>query len=146
MSSIVRRGVFPEDRRPAAPSRLPTAWPRAAIGTDTGGSLRIPSALNGLVGFKPTQSRVSRDGVMPLSTSFDSAGALGRTVADCALLDSIVADQKLEPSAPLTAKQLRLAVPQTFFLNELSPDVAKAFAAALSKLSAAGSKDCQKFR
>lgn len=112
----------------------------AAIGTDTGGSLRIPSALNGLVGFKPTQSRVSRDGVMPLSTSFDSAGALGRTVADCALLDSIIADQKLEPSAPLTAKQLRLAVPQTFFLNELSPDVAKAFAAALSKLSAAGAR------
>lgn len=112
----------------------------AAIGTDTGGSLRIPSALNGLVGFKPTQSRVSRDGVMPLSTSFDSAGPLGWTVADCALLDSIIADQKLEPSAPLAAKQLRLAVPQTFFLSELSPDVAKAFAAALSKLSAAGAR------
>src|SRR5258707_1027801 len=67
----------------------------AAIGTDTGGSLRIPSALNGLVGFKPTQGRVSRDGVMPLSTSFDSAGPIGWTVEDCAFLDSIIADQKL---------------------------------------------------
>jgi len=112
----------------------------AAIGTDTGGSLRIPSALNGLVGFKPTQRRVSLDGVMPLSTSFDSAGPIGWTVADCALLDRIIADQKLEPSAPLTVKQLRLAVPQTYFLNELSPEVAKAFGAALSKLSAAGAK------
>ena len=112
----------------------------AALGTDTGGSLRIPSGLNGLVGFKPTQRRVSLDGVMPLSTSFDSAGAIGWTVEDCALLDGIIADQKLEPSAPLSAKQLRLAVPQTYFQNELSPEVAKAFAAALSKLSAAGAK------
>lgn len=112
----------------------------AAIGTDTGGSLRIPSALNGLVGFKPTQSRVSRDGVMPLSTSFDSAGPIGWTVADCALIDSIIADQKLEPTAPLSANKLRLAVPQTYFQNELSPNVAKAFAAALSKLSAAGAR------
>lgn len=112
----------------------------AAIGTDTGGSLRIPSALNGLVGFKPTQRRVSLDGVMPLSTSFDSAGPIGWTVEDCALLDSIIADQKVKASAPLTVKKLRLAVPQTYFLNELSPEVAKAFGAALSKLSAAGAK------
>lgn len=112
----------------------------AAIGTDTGGSLRIPSALNGLVGFKPTQRRVSLDGVMPLSTSFDSAGPIGRTVEDCALLDSIIADQKVEASASLTVKELRLAVPQTYFLNELSAEVAKAFNAALSKLSAAGAK------
>lgn len=112
----------------------------AAIGTDTGGSLRIPSALNGLVGFKPTQRRVSLDGVMPLSSSFDSAGPIGWSVEDCALLDRIIADQKLEPATPLTAKQLRVAVPQTYFQNELSPEVAKAFAAALSKLSAAGAK------
>jgi aspartyl-tRNA(Asn)/glutamyl-tRNA(Gln) amidotransferase subunit A len=112
----------------------------AAIGTDTGGSLRIPSALNGLVGFKPTQGRVSRDGVMPLSTSFDSAGPIGWTVEDCAFLDGIIADHKLEPLAPLTAKQLRLAVPQTYFQDALSPEVAKAFGAALSKLSAAGAK------
>ena len=112
----------------------------AAIGTDTGGSLRIPSGLNGLVGFKPTQRRVSLDGVMPLSTSFDSAGPIGWSVEDCALLDRVIADQKLEPSAPLAVKQLRLAVPQTYFQNELSPEVAKAFAAALSKLSAAGAK------
>jgi len=91
------------------PFPLLTAWPRQPSGTDTGGSLRIPSGLNGC-GFKPTQSRVSRDGVMPLSTSFDSAGPIGWTVEDCALLDSIIADRKLDPSAPLTAKKLRLAV------------------------------------
>ncbi|MGO4451973.1 amidase [Phyllobacterium sp. TAF24] len=111
-----------------------------AIGTDTGGSLRIPAALNGLVGFKPTQRRVTLDGVMPLSTSFDSAGPIGWTVEDCILLDSVIADQKLAAPKSLALKNLRFAVPQVYFQNDLSPEVANAFHAALSKLSAAGAK------
>jgi aspartyl-tRNA(Asn)/glutamyl-tRNA(Gln) amidotransferase subunit A len=112
----------------------------AAIGTDTGGSVRIPAALNGLVGFKPTARRVPLDGVVPLSTKLDSAGPLARTVADCALLDRILAADADTVAAPLPLRDLRLAVPQTVFLDDLSEDVANAFAAALHRLSAAGAQ------
>ena len=109
-----------------------------AIGTDTGGSLRIPSALNGLVGFKPTQRRIPLDGVLPLSTSFDSAGPIAWTVEDCALLDAVMAGELPRPIRVPPLRGLRFAVPKTFFQDDLSPAVASAFAAALSKLSAAG--------
>jgi aspartyl-tRNA(Asn)/glutamyl-tRNA(Gln) amidotransferase subunit A len=108
-----------------------------AIGTDTGGSLRIPAALNGLVGFKPTQRRIPLDGVLPLSTSFDSAGPMGWTVEDCALLDAVLAAE-LSRLRVLPLRGLRFAVPKTFFQDDLSPRVAAAFASALAKLSAAG--------
>src|SRR5215469_9067384 len=69
-----------------------------AIGTDTGGSVRIPAALCGLVGFKPTQRRVPRDGAVPLSTTLDSIGPLARSVEDCAIVDAILAGE--EPVVP----------------------------------------------
>lgn len=110
----------------------------AAIGTDTGGSTRIPAALNGLVGFKPTARRVPLDGVLPLSLTLDSAGPIARNVADCALLDQVLsASRDREPPA-LALRGSRLAVPQTVVLDELSPSVAAAFSAACTKLSAAG--------
>lgn len=109
-----------------------------AIGTDTGGSLRIPAALNGLVGFKPTQRRIPLDGVMPLSTSFDSAGPMAWTVEDCALLDAVLAGEVPRAPKVLPLRGMRFAVPKTFFQDDLSPQVAAAFAAALSKISAAG--------
>lgn len=108
----------------------------AAIGTDTGGSVRIPAALNGLAGFKPTARRVPLDGVLPLSTTLDSAGPVAKTVADCVLLDRILAADAAAVALPL--RGLRLAVPRTVFLDDLSADVANAFAAALRRLSAAG--------
>ena len=110
----------------------------AAIGSDTGGSLRIPAALNGLVGFKPTQRRVSLVDVMPLATSFDSAGAIGRTVQDCALIDAVMAGETPPVLPCLALSSLRLAVPRSYFLDDLSPGVATAFQRALSRLSAAG--------
>jgi len=112
----------------------------ATIGSDTGGSLRIPAALNGLVGFKPTQQRVSLEGVMPLASSFDSAGAMGHSVQDCTWIDAVLAGEPL-PAAAAEAPPvagLRLAVPRSYFLDDLSPAVATAFARALSRLSAAG--------
>lgn len=112
----------------------------AAIGTDTGGSVRIPAALNGLTGFKPTARRVPLDGVLPLSTTLDSAGPLATTVADCALLDRILAADADAVATPLPLRGLRLAVPQTAFLDDLSASVANAFSAALSRLSAAGAQ------
>jgi aspartyl-tRNA(Asn)/glutamyl-tRNA(Gln) amidotransferase subunit A len=109
-----------------------------AIGTDTGGSIRIPSALNGLVGFKPTARRVPLDGVLPLSFTLDSAGPIARTVADCALLDQILAADAEGVPAPVRLRGLRFAVPKTVFQNDLSPAVAAAFTVALGRLSAVG--------
>jgi aspartyl-tRNA(Asn)/glutamyl-tRNA(Gln) amidotransferase subunit A len=120
----------------------------AAIGTDTGGSTRIPAALNGLVGFKPTARRVPLDGVLPLSPTLDSVGPIARTVADCALLDgvmSVAPGAQLPGAEPPGARMAplrgqRFAVPQTVVLDELSPAVAAAFSAALTRISAAGAE------
>src|SRR4051794_30775817 len=71
-----------------------------ALGTDTGGSCRIPAAWNGIVGFKPTQRRVPLDGGVPLSFTLDSFGALARSVACCAVLDAVLADDPLIPLQP----------------------------------------------
>ena len=109
-----------------------------AIGTDTGGSLRIPAALNGLVGFKPTARRVSKEGLLPLSPTLDSAGPIANTVADCALLDQVLAGDSAELPKPAAVRELRFAVPATVFQEDLSPAVATAFAAALDALVAAG--------
>jgi len=109
-----------------------------AVGTDTGGSVRIPAALNGLVGFKPTARRVPLDGALPLSFSLDSAGPIARTVADCVLLDQMLSAETGRAAAPDTLRGLRFAVPRTVFQDDLSPAVASAFAAALARLSTAG--------
>jgi aspartyl-tRNA(Asn)/glutamyl-tRNA(Gln) amidotransferase subunit A len=110
----------------------------AAIGTDTGGSVRIPAALNGVVGFKPTARRVPRDGVLPLSFTLDSVGPIARSVADCALLDQVLSAETGSVAAPARLRGLRFAVPKTVFHDDLSPAVANAFTAALGRLSAAG--------
>ena len=102
-----------------------------AIGTDTGGSIRIPAALNGLVGFKPTARRVPRDGVLPLSFTLDSVGPIAKTVADCALLDQVLTAETDGVPAPARLRGLRFAVPKTVFQDDLSPAVANAFTAAL---------------
>ncbi len=108
------------------------------IGTDTGGSVRIPAALNGLVGFKPTARRVSREGVLPLSVTLDSIGPIARTVADCALLDQVLAGEPNAALEPPAVRGLRFAVPKTIFQDELAPSVVTAFTAALARLSTAG--------
>ena len=109
----------------------------AALGSDTGGSIRIPAALCGLVGFKPTARRVPTAGAIPLSTTLDTLCAITRSVDDCILLDGIIADIPLfVPDLPL--RGLRLAVPRTLMLDGLDAHVAASFAATLSRLSAAG--------
>jgi aspartyl-tRNA(Asn)/glutamyl-tRNA(Gln) amidotransferase subunit A len=109
-----------------------------AIGTDTGGSVRIPAALNGLAGFKPTARRVPRDGVLPLSFTLDSVGPIARTVADCALLDYVLAAETGAIPEAADLRGLCFAIPGTVFQDDLSPAVASAFTAALGRLSAAG--------
>ena len=112
-----------------------------AIGSDTGGSVRIPAALCGLAGFKPSAWRVSMAGVLPLSTSLDSIGPLASSVQCCATLDAILAgdDMAVEPVwQPATLRGLRLAIPTTVVMDDLGSDVAAAFSRAISDLSAAG--------
>ena len=109
-----------------------------ALGTDTGGSCRIPAAFNGIVGFKPTQRRVPLDGGVPLSFSLDSFGPLARTVGCFAVLDSVLADEPEQPLQPRPIKGMRLAVPTTVALDDLDDDVASAFERALETLSRQG--------
>ena len=109
-----------------------------ALGTDTGGSCRIPAAYNGIVGFKPTQARVPLDGGVPLSFSLDSFGPLARTVGCCAVLDAVLANEAVQPLQPRPVKGMRLAVPTTIALDDLDDEVAKTFERALETLSRQG--------
>ena len=112
-----------------------------ALGTDTGGSCRIPAALCGIVGFKPTARRVPQRGVYPLSFSLDSVGPLAKSVSCCAVIDGVVAgeDDYVTPGdRPL--KDLRLGVPQSLVLDGLDETVSGNFQVSLSRLSEAGAK------
>ncbi len=109
-----------------------------ALGTDTGGSCRIPAAFNGIVGFKPTQRRVPLDGGVPLSFSLDSFGPLARTVGCCAVLDAVLADEPVIPLQPRPIRGMRLAVPTTTVLDDLEDAVARTFERALETLSRQG--------
>jgi aspartyl-tRNA(Asn)/glutamyl-tRNA(Gln) amidotransferase subunit A len=109
-----------------------------ALGTDTGGSCRIPAAFNGIVGYKPTQARIPLDGGVPLSFSLDSYGPLARSVACCATLDAVLADEPLQPLQPRSTRGMKLAVPTTVALDDLDEAVASTFERALEALSRAG--------
>ena len=108
------------------------------IGSDTGGSCRIPAAYNGIVGFKPSAGRISLTGAFPLSKSFDSIGPLANSVACCATADAIMAgDWDGEISAGPN-RAMRLGVLKTYVLDGLHPQVADDYARALSKLRVSG--------
>jgi len=109
-----------------------------ALGTDTGGSCRIPAAYNGIVGYKPTQRRIPLEGGVPLSFSLDSYGPLARTVNCCAILDAVLADEPVSPLRKRPIKGVRLAVPSTIVLDELDSAISQAFERALSTLSKLG--------
>ncbi|MDQ4062154.1 MAG: amidase [Pseudomonadota bacterium] len=112
----------------------------AAIGTDTGGSVRIPSALCGLTGFKPTTGRHPMAGVLPLSTTVDTLGPLAWSVDCCRTIDAALRGEMPPPAQPLPAAGLRLAVPQAIVLDDLDDAVAGRFEQALLRLSAAGAR------
>jgi aspartyl-tRNA(Asn)/glutamyl-tRNA(Gln) amidotransferase subunit A len=111
-----------------------------ALGTDTGGSCRIPAALNGIVGFKPTARRVPTQGAFPLSYSLDSIGPIASTVTCCAVMDAVLAGEPSFDLPPVPVEGLRLAVPQTMVLDGMDDAVAAAFASALAALRKAGAR------
>ena len=110
----------------------------AALGTDTGGSCRIPAAFNYLTGFKPTASRVSREGAIPLSSSLDSIGPIAHSVSCCAIIDRIIADRPRRASVERKPHQIRIGVLRTLVETGIEPAVANAYEAALGKLSKSG--------
>ncbi|HTW37712.1 MAG TPA: amidase [Steroidobacteraceae bacterium] len=112
----------------------------AGLGSDTGGSARIPAALTGLVGFKPTAERISRRGVAPLSTTLDSVGWMGRSVRCCELLDCVLRGEDLEVREPYPLPGLRLLLPQSYVLDSLDRAVAEAFERSMDALSRAGAR------
>ena len=111
-----------------------------ALGTDTGGSVRIPAALCGVAGFKPTAVRVPRDGVFPLSRTLDSVGPLAPSVACCAAVFQVLAADAARALAAADISRLRLGVPRNHMLEDLDVEVGEAFQSALQRLSRRGAK------
>ncbi|GGE28323.1 amidase [Agaricicola taiwanensis] len=123
---------------------LAEAMAHGAIGTDTGGSCRIPAAFCGLVGYKPTVGTVSGDGIIPLSRTLDSAGPIGRSV-ECTriLFDIMAGDVPAKGAAGIRQRDvanLTIAVPQTLVLDDMDEHVGRLFERSLSRLSKAGAR------
>lgn len=108
-----------------------------SIGTDTGGSIRIPSSLCGTVGLKPTYGKVSREGVTPLSWSLDHVGPMARTVDDVALLYEVLTGNAASADAP---EPLELGIHERYFFDNLAPDVETSVRAAIAELERLGMK------
>lgn len=110
----------------------------AAVCSDTGGSARVPAALCGLVGFKPTAGRIPRDGMLPLSPTYDSVGVLAPSVSCCGVLDDVLGGRSAIRPSIASLKGFVLGVPATRLLDDLDRNVAIAFERSLGLLSAAG--------
>jgi aspartyl-tRNA(Asn)/glutamyl-tRNA(Gln) amidotransferase subunit A len=141
--SPYQRGVKGDERisggsSSGAAASVADGMAAVALGTDTGGSIRIPAALCGLTGFKPTAARIPKQGGVPLSSTLDSFGPIGVSVACCALVDRILAG--LEPRIPAARplEGVRLGVLTNFVTDGVEPAVASAIDAALKHLEAAG--------
>jgi aspartyl-tRNA(Asn)/glutamyl-tRNA(Gln) amidotransferase subunit A len=111
-----------------------------AIGTDTSGSVRIPAAFCGLVGFKPSATRIDRRGVFPLAPTLDSVGGLARSVADVAALDAALRGRPPDPRTPAPVRDLVLVIPEGELVDDVEPAVRARFEAAVSGLDRGGAK------
>jgi len=142
-------GAFGAVRNPYAPAMIPggssggTAAAVAArlcaagLGTDTGGSVRIPAALCGVVGLRPSSGRYPGAGIVPISHTRDTAGPIARTVADVALLDAVIVGDARPLRAP-RLRGLRIGIPRDPFFADLDPELAAVIAGALARLREAG--------
>ncbi|WP_027054371.1 amidase [Mesorhizobium erdmanii] len=111
-----------------------------SIGSDTGGSIRIPAALNGVVGFKPTARRVPLAGAFPLSGTLDSIGPLARTVAQCAATDAVMAGEAPSELAAIPLSGLRIGIPRGVLFGNMEGKVAATFEHCLGKIEQAGAR------
>ncbi|MCP4384728.1 MAG: amidase [Hyphomicrobiales bacterium] len=111
-----------------------------AIGTDTGGSVRVPSAFNGLVGYKSSEGRIDKSAIFPLSYTFDTVGPLTRSVEDCVLLDMTLRGAPATDVCRQPIEALRLFVPETIVLDDLDPAVSENFENSLLRLQQAGAQ------
>src|SRR6266850_6427132 len=111
-----------------------------SLGSDTGGSIRIPASLCGIVGLKPTYGRVSLSGVIPLAPSLDHAGPMAQTVEDVAILLSVITGNRVRYADALTGniKGIRLGIPQNYFYEHLDPEVDAAVRSAITRLGNLG--------
>ena len=143
--------AFGPARNPHDPSRSPggssggsaasvaAGMSLASVGTDTGGSIRIPAAACGIVGLKPRYGEVSTDAVVPLSRRLDHVGPLARTVADAGLVyRALLGRPRSKPPAPGRVSGLRLAVPRRYFCEMLDDDVRVRFEEAIARVRSAG--------
>ena len=140
--------AFGAARNPYDPSRIPggssggvgvavgARMVPGGIGSDTGGSVRVPAALCGIVGFRPTTGRWPQEGIVPISHTRDTAGPMARSVADCTLLDAVVTGSAPGPASSM--KGLRLGVPRGHFWQGLDGETARLLEAALGTLKDAG--------
>jgi aspartyl-tRNA(Asn)/glutamyl-tRNA(Gln) amidotransferase subunit A len=110
------------------------------IGSDTGGSIRAPAALCGVVGYKPSKFRIPTEGAFPLSYTLDSIGSLAKTVALCAAADAVMADEDRWIVEPTPLRGLRLGIPQGRLLSDLDQTVASRFASATEQLGRADAR------
>jgi mandelamide amidase len=141
--------AFGPARNPYDPTRIPggssggsaaavaARLAPAALGTDTGGSIRVPAALCGITSMRPTTLRWSQAGIIPLSHTRDTAGPMARHVADCVLLDGVITGGPTEV-APAPLKGLRLGLPRGYFWKDLDAELAAILEAALARLREAG--------
>ena len=132
------RSRVPGGSSAGAPVAVADGMCEIAIGTDTGGSVRIPAALCGLVGFKPSRQRIPTTGVFPLSGTLDSIGPIARSVADCAKADAVMADEAFAPPEPANLAGLRIGIAEGPPLAHLDGTVTTAFAKAAAELGSAG--------
>lgn len=134
------RSRVPGGSSAGAPVAVADGMCEIAIGTDTGGSVRIPAALCGLVGFKPSRQRVPTDGAFPLSKTLDSIGPIAHSVADCAKADAIMAGEQFAPLEPIALEGLRIGLPEGLLLDRLDDIVASAFKEAIARIDGSGAR------
>lgn len=131
-------GLIPGGSSSGAAVSVTDGMAAAALGSDTGGSVRIPAALTGLCGFKPTAARIPTNGVIPLSATLDSVGPIAPTVRCCAILDTILAGGGGQTPEKAALRGISLGVPRNSVLDGLDRHVSRSFERALSSLSSRG--------
>jgi aspartyl-tRNA(Asn)/glutamyl-tRNA(Gln) amidotransferase subunit A len=132
------RGRIPGGSSSGAAISVTDGMAYCGLGSDTGGSCRIPAALTGLVGWKPTARRIPLEGVLPLSPSLDSVGCMAATVETCRIVDAILAGEPLSAPTAVSPARVKLAVPQTLALDNMDTPVARSFARTLARLASRG--------